>query len=261
MMAASVVGAFSAIAPGLAAYSLGVVFLGYVVLGLSGFGSALTIVPLLALRWPLVTVVPVVLLTDVCSGFLLARLNMRAIRWGELGALLPGIVVGAAVGAWAARWTSEPLALAVLAAYVIAVALRRARGIPPAQPRGLLWAALAGGLAGIVESLYGTSGPVLVAWLSRRLNEPMELRATVPPALVTVTGCALIGMAVSGQLAQPIVWGTFPVMFCVGLAGTAIGHRVAMRLPAAWIARVILALLLFAGAAMALHAWQMQALR
>ena len=35
------------------AYPAFVVLLGYVVLGITGFGSALVIVPLLAWRWPL----------------------------------------------------------------------------------------------------------------------------------------------------------------------------------------------------------------
>ena len=37
-------------------YPAAVVLLGYVVLGITGFGSALVIVPLLAWRWPLTEV-------------------------------------------------------------------------------------------------------------------------------------------------------------------------------------------------------------
>ena len=44
---------------------MGVVLLGYAVLGLTGFGSALVIVPLLAWRWPLPEVVALTLLMDV----------------------------------------------------------------------------------------------------------------------------------------------------------------------------------------------------
>ena len=258
MIPASALAALHAIPPGLAAYSIAIVFIGYVVLGVSGFGSALTIVPLLALKWPLVTVVPVVLLTDLPSTLLLARLNMRAVRWGELGVLVPGILAGAAFGTWIARWTSHPWALALLAAYVIAVAMRRARGFAPAHGAASRpWAAFAGVLAGVIESLFGTAGPVLVAWLSRRLHDPSALRATVLPALVAATACALAGMAVSGQLAQPLVWTAFPFVFGTGLLGTTLGHHIARRLPPALVGRAILSLLFFAGTAMALHAWQM----
>ena len=56
---------------------MGVVLWGYTVLGLTGFGSALVIVPLLAWNWPLPEVVALTLLMDVPasafhSGLMLA---------------------------------------------------------------------------------------------------------------------------------------------------------------------------------------------
>ena len=55
------------------ALALAAVLVGYVVLGLSGFGSALVIVPLLAWRWPLTLVVPLVLLLDAPAAAWHAR--------------------------------------------------------------------------------------------------------------------------------------------------------------------------------------------
>jgi uncharacterized protein len=238
----------------LAAYSLAVVFLGYVVLGVSGFGSALTIVPLLALRWPLFTVVPLVLLLDLPATLLLTRLNAKQIDWRELALLVPGLITGAALGAWLAHWTAQPWALALLGAYVIGVALRGLFVRAAPARASARWAPLAGAAAGVVESLFGTSGPLIVAWLARRFDDGTVLRANVPPALAAVTCCALVGMAVTGQLAQPLLWGALPVAICVALAGTALGHRVGARLPARLAARLIFALLALAGAAMLLRA-------
>ena len=85
-------------APGELAWSLPVVALGYLVLGITGFGSALVMVPLLAWRWPLSEVVPLVLLTDVVASALMGRLNWREVRWDVLMQLLPGMVLGALAG-------------------------------------------------------------------------------------------------------------------------------------------------------------------
>lgn len=245
---------------GLAAYSLAVVFLGYVVLGVSGFGSALTIVPLLALQWPLFTVVPIVLLLDVPAALLLARLNASRIRWRELALLAPGLVAGAALGAWLSQWTAQPWALALLGAYVIVVALRGLFAVVAAANANPRWAPLAGGAAGVVESLFGTAGPLLVAWLSRRFPDGNDLRANLPPALAATTGCALAGMGVSGQLAQPLVWGALPLFLVAALAATSAGHRLAERLSARLASRLIFALLALAGTAMLVRAgllhWQ-----
>ena len=47
--------------PGELAWSLPVVALGYLVLGITGFGSALVMVPLLAWRWPRLAAAPTAL--------------------------------------------------------------------------------------------------------------------------------------------------------------------------------------------------------
>ncbi|MCE7075928.1 TSUP family transporter, partial [Bordetella bronchiseptica] len=71
------------------------VLLGYVVLGITGFGSALVVVPLLAWRWPLPEVVALTLLLDVMASLLLGGLNLRQVDFAELRRLLPGMVAGA----------------------------------------------------------------------------------------------------------------------------------------------------------------------
>lgn len=37
-----------------------------------------------------------------------------------------------------------------------------------------------GGGIGSVEILFGTAGPVVVAWLTRRLPDPHQVRASIP---------------------------------------------------------------------------------
>ncbi|MBM3397871.1 MAG: sulfite exporter TauE/SafE family protein, partial [Betaproteobacteria bacterium] len=77
-----------------------VVLLGYVVLGLTGFGSALVVVPLLAWQWPLPEVVALTLLLDVPASAFHSGLNWRWVKWAELRRLLPGMVLGTLVGLW-----------------------------------------------------------------------------------------------------------------------------------------------------------------
>lgn len=254
---AAVVSALGGVPLLLAAYSAAVVFFGYVVLGISGFGSALMIIPLLALEWPLVTVVPMVLLLDVQSSLLLTRLNFGGVAWPELRSLLPGMAVGAAAGVAFAPSSGQPWVLALLGLYVLAVAgngmLRMARSRAYGST-SRAWAPLFGVAAGAVESIFGTSGPVVVAWLARRLPEPEAMRANVPAALAAVTCCALAGMAVTGQLFQPVVWGALLPLTAIAFAGTSAGHALAGRMPKPLVTGVIFGLLAFSGTAMILRA-------
>lgn len=57
-----------------------VVFVGYVMLGLTGFGSALVIVPLLAWQWPLTYVVALTLLLDLPACVLHGGLNLKHVQ-------------------------------------------------------------------------------------------------------------------------------------------------------------------------------------
>ena len=74
-------------------FSLAVVLVGYTVLGLTGFGSALVIVPLLAWHWPLPEVVALVLMLDLPASLMHSGLNWRQVQWTELRKLLPGMVL------------------------------------------------------------------------------------------------------------------------------------------------------------------------
>ncbi|MBO9513027.1 MAG: sulfite exporter TauE/SafE family protein [Variovorax sp.] len=243
-----------ALPPGVVAYSIAVVFTGYVVLGVSGFGSALTIVPLLALQWPLTTVVPLVLLLDVPSALLLARLNLERVAWAELRALLPGLIAGTVAGTLLARWMMHGWALALLGLYVLVVAVRGWTGKTVPRARTGRGAPVFGFAAGAVESVFGTAGPLIVAWLGRRQPDPAVLRASVPACLAAATTSALLGMAFSGQLAQAVIWSALLPLAMVAFAGTRVGHQIACRLPARTLQRAIYALLACTGGAMLLRA-------
>ena len=76
------------------AYALPIVAVAYLVLGLAAFGSALIAVPLLAWRWPLAEVVPLILMLDVLASILLGGLNLKSVAFAEIRRMLPGLVLG-----------------------------------------------------------------------------------------------------------------------------------------------------------------------
>lgn len=235
------------------------VLLGYVTLGLAGFGSALVIVPLLGWHWPLALVVPLVLMIDVPASLLHAGLNLRQVAWREIPLLVPAMMAGSLLGAALLAWATSAWPLPVLGLYVAAVGLRGLRGLrplrhePPARPFAPAapgWAWPAGLGIGAVEGMFGVAGPVVVAWLSRRLNDPLALRATVPPTIVIVAALAIGSAALAGQLRHALVWAAWAALLPIGLAGVALGHRIAGRLPAPLVGRVVFTLLTASGLAM-----------
>jgi hypothetical protein len=147
--------------------------------------------------------------------------------------------------------------LVVLGSYIVAVGLRglRApRSARPWRPAARAYAVPAGLAIGLVEGLFGTAGPVVIAWLLRRIRDPYALRATVPPAILVVASTAILGAGLAGLLAQPALWAWFAVLLPVALLAVMLGHRLARRLPAARLAPLIHGLLVASGLVLALRA-------
>lgn len=236
-------------------YPAAVVLLGYVVLGITGFGSALVIVPLLAWRWPLPEVVPLVLLLDVPASLLLGGLNLRHVNFGELRRLLPGMVLGALFGLWLSTQLTSRWPLLALGLYVAAVGAQALRSAPPKRrPLAAPWAYAAGSAIGLVEMLFGTAGPLVVAWLARRLPDVMALRASTP-VVITVSACAvLLAMGASGRLSHAELWQRWLVLLAVAAAGVVLGHHAAKRVSPEVLRRLICALLVVSGLTLVAHA-------
>ena len=96
----------------LAQLALIIVF-GYTVLGLTGFGSSVTAMPLLVLFIPLRTAVPLMLVFDLVSNVLLGLKNRRFIEKREALRLIPFMVAGMAVGVLALVHAPERTLLVV----------------------------------------------------------------------------------------------------------------------------------------------------
>jgi uncharacterized membrane protein YfcA len=234
-----------------------VVLLGYSVLGLTGFGSALVIVPLLAWHWPLPEVVALTLLLDVPASAFHSGLNWRQVQWRELRRLLPGLLVGTLLGLWLfphlnARWPLLLLGLYVAGVGVNALRPTSARKESPAP----VWAHPAGAAIGLVEMLFGTAGPLVVAWLSRRVADVQQMRASTPMIITVAASTVLAGMAWDGRLSSELLWQRWAVLIGVAFTGVWLGHRVAHRVPVARLRQIICGLLVVSGLMLALRALQ-----
>ena len=238
-------------------YPAGVVLLGYVVLGITGFGSALVIVPLLAWHWPLTEVVPLVLLLDVPASLLLGGLNLRHVNLAELRRLLPGMVAGALVGLWLSGQLASRWPLLALGLYVAAVGANALRSAPPRHHQlAAPWSHAAGGAIGLVEMLFGTAGPLVVAWLTRRLPDVLALRASTP-VVITASACAvLLSMAAAGRLSSETLWLRWFVLIAVAAVGVVAGHHLGRRVHPELLRKLICVLLMISGSTLIMHALQ-----
>lgn len=238
-------------------YPAAVLLCGYLVLGITGFGSALVTVPLLAWVWPLPEVVALAILLDVPASLLHGGLNHRQVRWPALVAMLPGMAVGTLAGLWLLGQLDKRWPLFILGLYVAAVGLRALRQAAPQRvdDRTTTTYHLGSALIGIVEVMFATAGPVVMTLLQRRLRDVAEIRATVPVAMVLAGSIAITVLFASDQIDNTRTLHRWLFGLPIAACAVLLGNRVARHIPAATMRRTISVLLVISGLSLTRHIW------
>jgi len=241
----------------LAAYAGVVLLAAYFIRGISGFGSGLIAVPLLALKLPLTFVVPLILLTDFTASLVLGGLNFGLVARDELKRLIPPGLVGVALGTFLLVSLPKAPMLLALGSFVILFALRNLllAGREP-KPIATWWAWPAGLTGGTVGAMFGTGGPPYVIYLSHRLFDKGRLRATFS-GLFFIEGLVRIGtFAVTGLLLDMRLLWAYLAAMPVALAALWAGSHVHSRLSNEQMLRLISVILLGSGLALYVKAWR-----
>lgn len=241
--------------PDLILYAAAVLLAAYFIRGISGFGSGLVAVPLLAMQLPLTFVVPLILLTDFTASLVLGGLHFDKVAWPEIRRLLPAGLIGVAAGTLLLVSLPKTPMLIGLGTFVILFALRNLvfAGRPP-RPIAAWWAWPAGLTGGTVGALFGTGGPSYVIYLSHRLADKGQLRATFS-GLFFIEGLARIGsFTLSGLLLDLRLFWAYLAATPVALVALWLGSHVHARLSNDQMMRAISLILLGSGVSLYIKA-------
>ena len=232
-----------------------IVLLAYFIRGISGFGSGLVAVPLLAHFLPLTFVVPLVLVIDFAGSLMLGLQARRHIRWDELRPLLPFGLFGVVAGTLLLINLPRTPLLVGLGLFVLAFGLRNVLNLHGRRLVSRLWAAPAGLLGGTIGALFGTGGPPYVIYLNHRLHDKSELRATFTGLFFLEGSVRMATFVVAGLLLDPTLLVTVVAALPLVALGLWIGHRVHVGLTAAQMQRLIGTLLVGSGVSLLWRAW------
>lgn len=232
------------IAAGHLATAAAVLLTAYFIRGVTGFGSGLVSVPLLALFLPLQFVVPLILLLDFTASIVIGGLNFNRVRWDEMGILVPFSVVGVILGtSLLVNLPQAPMLLA-LAGFVLIFALRSLFNIHGEKPVSRGWAVPASLSGGTVGALFGTGGPPYVIYLTRRIRDKSDLRATFS-ALFFTEGVTRIGsFLIAGLLMTASIWIAYFAALPLVLGALYLGGRVHIGISPLQMTRLVGVLLL-----------------
>jgi len=189
------------------AYAITILLLAYFVRGISGFGSGLIAVPLLALKFPLPQVVPFMLLADFAASALIGGVHFQHVAKDEIKRLLPASLVGVILGTTLLVSLPAVALLFTLAAFILVFALRFLLQRPgPFTPASPLWAYPAAITGGAVGGMFGTGGPPYVIYMSHRIQDKGILRATLSGLFFMEGLIRIVTFLIAGLLLDWQIW-------------------------------------------------------
>jgi hypothetical protein len=237
-------------------YAASILLLAYFVRGISGFGSGLIAVPLLALRFPLPEVVPFMLIADFSASALVGGVTFQHVAWPEIRRLLPISLIGVILGTSLLVSLPPTVLLTILSGFVMLFALRSLfMQSGRFRPIATGWAYPAALTGGAVGGLFGTGGPPYVIYLSHRIADKTTLRATLTALFFLEGLIRIVTFLAVGLLHGSTVWLNCLLAAPLIIAALYAGSHVHARLSNTQMTRLIGVLLLISSASLLIKAW------
>jgi hypothetical protein len=224
-----------------------VVLAGYTVFGLTGFGSSVVAVPLLAHLLPLSFVVPLQLLLDFTAALALGSRVRAQVDRAEMAWLLPFMLVGMVAGVTLLVRLPRRATLAALGLLALVYGLIGLLGSAPQRSWSRAWAAPFAMVGGVVSALFGTGGPVYVVYLAGRIRDTGVLRATIAAVILFSAVSRLVLFGMTGLLAQPGLLALAALLLPSMAVGLALGSRLHRAIAPARARLAVQALLVASG--------------
>jgi len=169
-----------------------IIFIAYVLKGLSGFGSGLVAIPLLAFFLPIPFIVPVLALLSYTGTVYQSIRYRKDVVWRDLLPLLPFSLAGITIALWLLINVNVTVLTFTLGVFIFCYAVYSL--LPHNIKSGSRWWAIAAGsFAGLIGALFGTGGPFYVLYLKMRQVNKQQFRATITMIFLVDGGARMFG--------------------------------------------------------------------
>jgi len=221
---------------------------------LFGFGSGLIALGVLALVFPSVQdIVVMILVISLPAELWVVWISRRHVPWREVALIGAGIVAGVPVGTWVLRQGEANFLIAALGWFLILTGL--AFLALPAE-RAVRWprwtAPPVGALGGLLSGMFGTGGPPVIIYYRLGGADKTVFRGSLMAIWMLVSLTRLPSYAAAGLLTAPRLWSGLAILPAVLLGGWA-GHRIHLEISERTFQRCVAVALAIIGALLLLR--------
>ena len=225
--------------------SICIIFIAHTVKGLSGFGSGLIAIPLLAFMFPLSFIVPVLGLLSY-SGTVMQSFHLRKqVAWRDMLPLIPFSLLGIIIAIWLLVNVDANNLVMALGIFVLLYSVYSLLSLP-VRVGSRSWAIVAGCGGGMIGALFGTGGPFYVVYLKMRRLNKSQFRSTIAMIFLVDGGARMTGYALNGLFTSQVLWlvlTLLPVLFL----GMYVGHHLHIKIDQQRFNQLISTLLMVSG--------------
>ena len=231
-----------------------IAFLGAMIFGVTGFGSALVTIPLATHIVPLKFALALFALVDVCCAVSVGLEKPKNAVKSEWTRLVPMILLGTVLGTTLLVHLPREVGMFLLGAFIASYALYSVLRRSPMRVIDPRWGWLAGVCGGITGTLFGAGGPPYAIYLSQRGLTKEQFRATMGFATMTSISLRIAAFLITGLLLDWQVWLTALVAVPAALAALFIARRFVHHISREMVLRAVAVILLLSGSSLILRA-------
>lgn len=177
-----------------------IAFLGSLIYGMTGFGSALVTIPLATHFMPLPFALAVFSLVDLSSALRIGLQKPADAVKAEIVRVVPFMLLGTVIGITLLVNLPRARAMLALGVFVLLYAVYALISRPGTTVVSRHWAYLAGILGGSTGTVFGAGGPPYAIYLSHRPLSKEQFRATLTLATVFSVGMRVTAFAITGLI-------------------------------------------------------------
>jgi uncharacterized membrane protein YfcA len=223
-----------------------VVFFAGVTQGLSGFGSVLLSIPLLAIFLEIRIVIPLAALSGLAITIVLLQQLWTQLEWKAVYPLLLSALPGVPIGVFFLKRLETGTIQLILGIILIGYALYSLFLRPHHRGINARWAYLFGFLAGCLGGAFGATGPAAVVYTSLQAWNKDKIKATLQ-VFFFVAGLTVVLFHAMSGITTLAVLRFFMVSLPLLIAGTYVGSFFCGKIHEDGYRRIVLILLTLLG--------------